>query len=200
MVKLNTLLSKQNKAHGKLEESNLEIEQKFRSTLKEAELDSIHLELTVDKLYEEKQKALSELLEAEYFILNNRRQLMLWEKKIQLAKETQAALDPNIGAPEIREMTCEIHRMTLRYASMLKLQEKMISEMEKSVYRRESISSKGKSKGQGSIQISLQKHISELKKKIQQAVNDIKDCEQGTFLFIRISLICSSRRKFWRNR
>ena len=64
---------------------------------------------------------------------------MLWEKKIQLAKETQAALDPNVGATEIREMTIEIHRMKLRYASMLKLQEKMIAEMEKSVYRRESI-------------------------------------------------------------
>jgi hypothetical protein len=67
---------------------------------------------------------------------------MLWEKKIQLARETQAALDPNVGATEIKEMELEIHRMQLRYASMLKLQEKMISEMEKSVYRRESISSK----------------------------------------------------------
>jgi hypothetical protein len=34
MIKLNTLLSSQNKKHGKLEEANLEIEQKFRSTLK----------------------------------------------------------------------------------------------------------------------------------------------------------------------
>lgn len=68
--------------------------------------------------------------------------MMLWEKKIQLAKETQSALDPNVGATEIREMSLEIHRMTLRYASMLKLQEKMISEMERSIYRRESISSK----------------------------------------------------------
>jgi hypothetical protein len=73
---------------------------------------------------------------------NFRKQMMLWEKKIQLAKETQAALDPNIGPSETREMGLEIHRMTLRYESMLKLQEKMISEMEKSVYRRESISTK----------------------------------------------------------
>lgn len=67
---------------------------------------------------------------------------MLWEKKIHLAKETQTALDPNIGASEIREMNREIHRMKLRYASMLKLQEKMIFEMERSVDRRESIHSK----------------------------------------------------------
>ncbi|KAJ3359368.1 Coiled-coil domain-containing protein 40 [Kappamyces sp. JEL0680] len=105
---------------------------------------------------------------------------MLWEKKIQLAKETQSALDPNVGATEIREMSLEIHRMTLRYASMLKLQEKMIAEMEKSVYRRESISSKGKAKGKGAGQLSLQKHITDLTRKIQQAVQDIKDCEQGS--------------------
>ena len=67
---------------------------------------------------------------------------MLWEKKIQLARETQAALDPNIGATEIKEMTAEIHRMKLRHESLLKLQEKMIAEMEKCVYRRESINLK----------------------------------------------------------
>ena len=68
-----------------------------------------------------------------------RRQIMLWEKKIQLAKETQAALDPNVGATEIKDMQAEIHRMTLRHQSLLKLQEKMILDMEKSVERRETI-------------------------------------------------------------
>ena len=127
-------------------------------------------------------------------LLNARRQMMLWEKKIQLAKETQSALDPNVGATEIREMSLEIHRMTLRYASMLKLQEKMISEMERSIYRRESISSKydfigvfenndnvcrGQSKGKGAGQLALQKTLADLSKKLQLAIKDIKDCEQG---------------------
>jgi coiled-coil domain-containing protein 40 len=104
---------------------------------------------------------------------------MLWEKKIQLAKETQAALDPNVGATEIREMTIEIHRMKLRYASMLKLQERMIAEMEKSVHRRESIASRTKTKGKGGSQASLQKEIMDLSKKIKQIMNDVRDCEQG---------------------
>jgi hypothetical protein len=72
----------------------------------------------------------------------SRRQIMLWEQKIQIAKETQAALDPNIGATEIKEMSIEIHRMKLRLHALLKLQEKMISEMEQSVERREAISIK----------------------------------------------------------
>jgi hypothetical protein len=104
---------------------------------------------------------------------------MLWEKKIQLAKETQAALDPNVGATEIREMAVEIHRMKLRYASMLKLQERMISEMEKSVYRRESIASRTKTKGKGGGQMMLQKEIAELTKKIRQTMNDVADCDNG---------------------
>ncbi|KAJ3273941.1 Coiled-coil domain-containing protein 40 [Terramyces sp. JEL0728] len=172
MVKVNALLSKQSSVYERIEESNLEIEQKFRGKLKDAELESIHLEAQLEKIKQEKEEALVGLIEAE-------RQMMLWEKKIQLAKETQSALDPNVGATEIREMTLEIHRMTLRYASMLKLQEKMIAEMEKSVYRRESISSKGTSKPKGSSQITLQKAIIDLQKKVQQAVKDIMECEQG---------------------
>jgi hypothetical protein len=108
---------------------------------------------------------------------------MCWEKKIQLAKETQAALDPNVGATEIREMSLEIHRMSLRYASMLKLQEKMIQEMEKSVYRRESIGTKGMAKTTN--QQTLSKQISDLTKKIEKAVSDIKDIESGFAVLIR---------------
>ncbi|KAI8928706.1 hypothetical protein BC831DRAFT_497372 [Entophlyctis helioformis] len=171
MVKINTLLSKQTNVYGQLEEVNLELEQEFRATLKQAEIESIHMETQLEELKEEKSRALTGLVEAE-------RQMMLWEKKIQLAKETQSALDPNIGATEIREMSLEIHRMKLRYASMLKLQEKMISEMEKSVYRRESIANRGKAKGKGSSQISLQKAIGELTKKIKQTIQDVQDCEQ----------------------
>jgi hypothetical protein len=75
-------------------------------------------------------------------LIINRRQILLWEKKIQLAKETQEALDPTSGASEIKEMTAEIHRMKIRYDSMLKLQEHMVFEMERSVQRRELISHK----------------------------------------------------------
>lgn len=39
------------------------------------------------------------------------RQILLWERKIQLEKEMQDALDPNIGQQEIVAMRKEIHRM-----------------------------------------------------------------------------------------
>ena len=106
---------------------------------------------------------------------------MLWEKKIQLAKEAQAALDVNVGATEVKEMSQEIHRMNLRLASMYKLQEKMIAEMEKAVFRRESIASKGKLRGKHQGPGSLQKAITDLKKNIKTTIGDIQECERGNF-------------------
>lgn len=39
---------------------------------------------------------------------------MLWEKKIQIAKETHDAVDSNVGQAEIKAMKSEIHRMQVR--------------------------------------------------------------------------------------
>ncbi|KAJ3395917.1 Coiled-coil domain-containing protein 40 [Lobulomyces angularis] len=173
MVRVNTLLYSQASDHNKLEENNLTLELEYRAKLKTAEMESIQMESNIEHIKEEKEKALVGIIEAE-------RQMMLWEKKIQLAKETQAALDPNIGASEIREMTVEIHRMKLRYSSMLKVQEKMISEMEKSVFRRETISIRTKTKGSGGGQFQLQKNIQDITKKIRQTSFDVSECENET--------------------
>lgn len=40
-----------------------------------------------------------------------RRQIMLWEKKIQISKEMREAVDSDIGRPQINAMKAEIHRM-----------------------------------------------------------------------------------------
>ena len=60
---------------------------------------------------------------------------MLWEKKIQLAQETRQAVDSEVGQGEMRAMKAEIHRMSVRYSQLMRQQEKMIQEMEKSVSR-----------------------------------------------------------------
>lgn len=64
-----------------------------------------------------------------------RRQIMLWEKKTQLGKETRAAVDSDVGQGEIKAMRAEIHRMQVRYSQLMKQQERMIQEMEKAVSR-----------------------------------------------------------------
>ena len=41
-------------------------------------------------------------------IIETERQLLLWGKKIQLEKETQAALDPELGKGEVKNMEREV--------------------------------------------------------------------------------------------
>jgi hypothetical protein len=64
---------------------------------------------------------------------------MLWDKKIQLAKETQAALDPNIGAQEQRHLAKENQRLKAFLSQLRKRQEALILELERAVGRRESV-------------------------------------------------------------
>ena len=71
--------------------------------------------------------------------INCRHQIMLWEKKIQIAREMKEAVDSDVGQAEIRAMKAEIHRMRVRHDQLMRQQEKMIQDMEKAVYRREAI-------------------------------------------------------------
>ena len=61
------------------------------------------------------------------------------ELKIQLEKDMQDSLDPTIGQTEIVAMRKEIHKMELRYDTLRKQQEKMIKDMERAVFKRETI-------------------------------------------------------------
>lgn len=67
---------------------------------------------------------------------------MLWEKKIQLAKEMRASVDSETGQTEIRAMKAEIHRMKVKHEQLLKHQERMIRDMELAVARRETITTR----------------------------------------------------------
>ena len=67
------------------------------------------------------------------------KQILLWERKYQLEKEMQDALDPTIGQTEIVAMKKEIHRMQLQYELFRKEQEKLIKDMERCVFKRETI-------------------------------------------------------------
>jgi hypothetical protein len=107
---------------------------------------------------------------------------MLWEKKIQLARETQAALDPNVGATELRDMEQEIHRMKLRQGQLVKLQEKLILEMERAIYRHGDISDKASRIKTGggkstfnSAQHAIEKELGELNRRIKKLLLDLKE-------------------------
>ncbi|XP_025098485.1 coiled-coil domain-containing protein 40-like isoform X2 [Pomacea canaliculata] len=174
IVKLNALLYKQTSTGMFLEQTNILSENDFVKGLREAEQDSIRLTDQLESVKEEKERLLNSLVEAE-------RQIMLWEKKTQLMRETKAAIDTEVGQGEMKAMKSEIHRMTLRYSQLLKMQEKMIQDMEKSVSRRDTIVTRGEAQSKLQKKIltkgSFERQMAELRKKIKTTIQDANDCD-----------------------
>ncbi|WAQ97414.1 CCD40-like protein [Mya arenaria] len=174
MVKLNTLLHKEKGSQVMLQQDNILKENDFINSLKDHELESVELQQDLDALKEEKERLLNSLVEAE-------RQIMLWEKKTQLARETRAAVDSEVGQGEVRAMKSEIHRMQVRYAQLMKQQEKMIQEMEKAVSRRDTIVTRGDAQQKMSKKVltkgTFERQMNETRKKIKQTIQEANSCD-----------------------
>lgn len=132
MNRLNDKIAENKEKKTKLDNENYNIESEFIEKLKDMEKESVYLEVEIDRIKDEKAQLLSEIVESE-------KQILLWERKIHLEKEMQETLDPNYGQKEIQELKKEIHRMELRLEDIRKKQEKVIIEMERAVYKRETI-------------------------------------------------------------
>lgn len=175
IVKLNALITHKRGEEESLQQGNILVEGDFVATLKEAELESIRMQSTLEQLKEEKGRLQNSILEAE-------KQIFLWERKIQLAKEMRKAVDSDEGQAEIRGMKSEIHRMEVHHAELMRKQEQLIQEMEKAVYRREAIISKGevqiKTGKAESTRGHMKKKIEEAKKKIKQTTESTSFCDQ----------------------
>ncbi|XP_046379305.2 coiled-coil domain-containing protein 40-like isoform X2 [Haliotis rufescens] len=174
MIKLNTLLHREKGYEVELEQGTSLLENDFIANLKEAERSSIEMQDNLDSVKEEKERLLNSLVEAE-------RQIMLWEKKTQLARETRAAVDSEIGQGEIRAMKSEIHRMQVRYSQLMKQQEKMIQDMEKAVSRRDTIVTRGDSQSKMKQKVvtkgTFERQMAEHRRKIKQTTNDASSCD-----------------------
>ncbi|XP_056406037.1 coiled-coil domain-containing protein 40 [Hyla sarda] len=174
MLRLNMLLSKKTNFKEQLLQYNQLMESEFMRSLREAEKESIEIQETLENVKDEKERLIHNLVETEH-------QIMLWEKKIQLAKEMRNAVDSEAGQGEIRAMKAEIHRMQVRYAHLMKQQEKMIRDMEAVVSRRETIMMRGKNQADKD-----KKHLTandfhgklqELRKKIKEIAAITDDCK-----------------------
>ncbi|XP_046567885.1 coiled-coil domain-containing protein 40-like [Haliotis rubra] len=174
MIKLNTLLHREKGHEVQLEQGTTLLENDFIANLKDAEKESIQMQDHLDSVKEEKERLLNSLVEAE-------RQIMLWEKKTQLARETRSAVDSEVGQGEIRAMKSEIHRMQVRYSQLMKQQEKMIQDMEKAVSRRDTIVTRGDSQSKMKQKVvtkgTFERQMAEHRRKIKQTVNDASSCD-----------------------
>lgn len=180
MKKLNEYLASNYESAKVLENANINVNSEFIEKLKELEKESVKLEVDIDRLKEEKAELLSEIVEAE-------RQILLWERKIQLEKEMQEQLDPNVGQHDIKNLRKQIHIMELQLDDIRKKQDQLIIEIERSVYKRESIQlkytnknksndPKDKTKGNPT---QIAKNIQILKATINEATKHLKEMDSN---------------------
>lgn len=174
MVKLNSLLSKNSDLNQALQQSNSLMETEFRQRLKEAERESVETQLKLERLNEEKERLINSLVEAEH-------QIMLWEKRTQLMRETRSAIDSDIGQGDIRTMRAEIHRMEVRYAQLMKQQEKLLRDMESVVARRETIAVRSEAQARSDhkqpTHSDYHNTLQSLRRKILQSKKQAEECD-----------------------
>lgn len=173
VVRLNTLITQNKGAQHQLLQDTSVMEADFVRSLRDDELRSIQLQEKLVVLQDEKAHLLTAIAEAE-------RQLLLWEKKIQLAKETKASINAEEGREELELMRAEIHRMQLRLEQVDKCKERLIVEMEMSVDRREHITTKAHNShkaGKNLAQASVKKEVMDLTRRLKQTTGDAAACE-----------------------
>lgn len=177
MNKLNELLAVNYEKSKDLQNDNINIDSEIIQKLKEMEKESVNLEVQIDRLKESKAELLQEIVEAE-------RQILLWERNIQLEKEMQEKLDPEYDQNDIQKMKKQIHLLDMNLESIEKQQKKLIIEMERIVYKKESIQLKyantkntGNDGNKNPTQIA--KDIQALKTSIAESAKGLKEMDNN---------------------
>lgn len=168
MQRFNELIAKATTQEEALASANLRLESEFKNRLVALEHECINMESAIDSVKAEKDQCVDDIKETE-------QQIMFLERKIQLAKETIEALDPNVGRAENTKMKQEIHRMELRYVQLKKKQEEMIKDMEDAIYRKDQIKAKGKTKQKavGTSAGKLKQELGSMERKIKDSSKNL---------------------------
>lgn len=136
MSRLGVKLSEHSDAGNLLVEGNINLEAEILESLQKKEEEAAAAERKIEELAHQREQLADDLMETE-------KNIMLCEKKLQLAKEMRDALDPNFGAKELSVMKKEIARMELRLKQIKKQQGVILQEMEYALKRRETIATRG---------------------------------------------------------
>jgi hypothetical protein len=64
-------------------------------------------------------------------------QVLHWERKLQMEKDMREALNQEVGADIIGSLQRDIQWLSLRHAEALRQQENVVTEMERSIEKRE---------------------------------------------------------------
>ncbi|XP_014906112.1 coiled-coil domain-containing protein 40 [Poecilia latipinna] len=132
LEKLCKLKTKNKERNETLEMENIQMETDFRNKLKDAEEQSASLHMKLENIQEEKENLLKCLAKA-------KQQIMLWERKTIILKETRSVVEFDISQGDIQKMNAEMHRMEIYIDKLTKRQEYLMRESQKVVERRENL-------------------------------------------------------------
>ncbi|KAF8291126.1 Coiled-coil domain-containing protein 40-like [Trypanosoma cruzi] len=168
MKKVNTQLSKNSEDQKNIANEAFLLENDLIRRLQEKKREAIELELKV----EETRQTKTDLLEQ---IMNCERDILFWERKMQIAKETEMALDPTVGRAEVEKMRKEIGIMEKRMNDLQREQRFLVEEMQRSIDHREIIRTKGqaiqnstKKNGRGATRLDVDKESARMFKELNE--------------------------------
>ncbi|PWU87815.1 Coiled-coil domain-containing protein 40 [Trypanosoma cruzi] len=168
MKKVNTQLSKNSEDQKNIANEAFLLENDLIRRLQEKKREAIELEIKV----EETRQTKTDLLEQ---IMNCERDILFWERKMQIAKETEMALDPTVGRAEVEKMRKEIGIMEKRMNDLQREQRFLVEEMQRSIDHREIIRTKGqaiqnatKKNGRGATRLDVDKESARMFKELNE--------------------------------
>ncbi|GBF90586.1 hypothetical protein Rsub_03158 [Raphidocelis subcapitata] len=159
-----------------LREEQTQLEGRAMAELRGMEEDAARLGSSIDEGAANKQQLVADLIEVE-------RQIMLWERKIQLEREMQEVLDPTVGEGVVASMGREVRRMELRLAELLRLQEALMQELERTLSKHEIIGMKKaaqasvRAKASGAAEATAKRSMNDLKRMLRDAEREASAAE-----------------------
>ncbi|ESO08506.1 hypothetical protein HELRODRAFT_169365 [Helobdella robusta] len=163
-TKLSTLIVKERGSGESMQQEHKVAIKKYEASLNDAERELIELEGRLEMMKEERGRLCDAIMEAE-------KQMMLWDKKIQLAQEARDSVDGEEVRSEVGSLRNEIHRMEVRLQQLIKECEKKCLQMERLVACREVNLVKGeamKTRSETVIKKTMMREVTELKRRIKE--------------------------------
>ncbi|XP_012268541.2 coiled-coil domain-containing protein 40 [Athalia rosae] len=177
LVHLNSRLAMQKDYKDLLEDTNVLTKNEYLKSLEELEMDIVRLKNDIQQLEEEKISLKEQLNSLQ-------RESLSWEKKVQLAQETNKNIKDEQGCfGDVGIMKSEIQRMQIRLSHLRKAQEKLVLDMEHCVSRRDAIvdgamaKEKRNPKGQHNQRMIFRKRLDDQRLKIKQVTKETKQIE-----------------------
>lgn len=185
--RLNDLIAKYSKMKESLASKNAIKQITFDEEVRALEDACKSLERKMNTVVSEKEDLMQQIIRSEWEVLQ-------WEKKIQLEKDTQKLLNNSEHAIEIKGMEKEIYRMKHRLDDMNRQEEKMIRDMEFAIQKREDIAIKYQRRTSGSnstnylypISIGEMKrkkaHLEKKQKVMEQEKINVSSCQRESII------------------